>query len=232
MAQKLVFDIETVGKDFSELDKTTQAYLIEKFKLEHHSHQIEEAEMIQLLEEEFGLMPQTGEVIVIGCYNPDSQKGAAYFQTSNQHFENFSQDNIEYIQVSSEKELLTKFWEIISRYTEIISFNGKRFDLPFLYIRSAVNQIKPTRLDLLDRYSPHIDLYEKFSFDYKLRRASLHFLAKTFNLPSPKDNFDGRQVKQYYQAGEYVKIAEYCMSDILTTAKLYEIWNKYLHSNS
>jgi hypothetical protein len=235
MQQRIVFDIETVGKDFSEFDSTTQNYFIEKFKFEHHSHQIDETEMIRLLEEQFGLMPQTGEVIVIGFYNPDSNKGAVYFQApqadSAQIPESFNKDNFEYTRVNNEKELLVKFWEIIPRYSEIISFNGKGFDLPFLYIRSAVHQIKPVRNNLIDRYSPHIDLYEKFSFDYKLKKTSLHLLAKTFGLTSPKDDIDGRQVKHFYRAGECVKIAEYCKNDVLVTAKLYEIWSKYLRNN-
>jgi DNA polymerase elongation subunit (family B) len=34
--------------------------------------------------------------------------------------------------------LLTAFWDVAKHYDAVVTFNGRGFDVPFLYLRSAI----------------------------------------------------------------------------------------------
>jgi len=55
----------------------------------------------------------------------------------------------------------TAFWDIARRYDEIVTFNGRGFDIPFLYLRSALLNVPISRKDWLGyrfQTEPHCDL--------------------------------------------------------------------------
>jgi uncharacterized protein YprB with RNaseH-like and TPR domain len=83
----------------------------------------------------------------------------------------------------TEREIIEKFWEYISKFEIFITFNGRGFDCPFLMLRSAILGIKPSR-DLMEynrlRREPHIDLLDEFTFFGMLRKFSLDFYCKVF----------------------------------------------------
>ena len=45
---------------------------------------------------------------------------------------------VDYVACADEAELLTEFWEVVLHYDSIITFNRRGFDVPFLYMRSAL----------------------------------------------------------------------------------------------
>ena len=73
--------------------------------------------------------------------NPDTNKGAVYFQAPKQEIKS-SEENGILFGTGTEKEILEKFWLDVQNYQQIISFNGRDFDIPFLMLRSAINGIK------------------------------------------------------------------------------------------
>ena len=90
---------------------------------------------------------------------------------------------------AQKKEILEKFWNTVKSYREIITFNGRGFDCPFILIRSAVHKIKPTKDLMPNRYNgTHIDLLDQLTFyGASRRRFSLDMWCKTFGIKSPKE---------------------------------------------
>lgn len=218
---RVVFDIETVGKDFDSLDDAVQEYLLRGAATEE-----EESEVRSSL----ALYPQTAEIVALGMYNPDSRKGMVHFQSPGHSTEPFEEQGMEY-RAGSEKEMLAAFWAVIPHYHEFVTFNGRGFDCPFIMIRSAVHGIRPTRDLMPNRYSgPHIDLLDQLSFfGATRRRFSLDMWCRTFGIDSPKSGgVKGQDVGQAFAEGRYVDIARYCARDVRATAELLARWQTYM----
>jgi predicted PolB exonuclease-like 3'-5' exonuclease len=137
-----------------------------------------------------------------------------------------------------ESELLTEFWELAEHYDSIVTFNGRGFDVPFIYMRSAVLNVRVTRKDWLGyRYQvdPHCDLLEQLTFynvsgrDGAARRFNLDFYCKAFGLESPKSHgVTGMDVGRMIAEGKGREVAKYCMRDVQATLELYRIWQERL----
>ncbi len=221
--QKLIFDIETYGPEFAELPIEIQEYLLEKFSNDFKEKSRED--LIEIINEKISLLPQFSEIVAISFYNPDTQRGAVYFQ-SKEEIEDWSENLIDFKRFSSEEELIKKFWEIVPNYQEIITFNGNKFDIPFLLYRSLKHKIRPTYAILDKEY--HIDLYEKLSFNNRIQKLSLKLTAFSFGLEDPKEKFDGKKVRDIIKNKDYKSLVYYALGDVLTTAKIYELWTNYL----
>jgi len=229
-AQKLVFDIETIGMEFETLDKISQEYLLQYAEDEEEE---EEAK------ERLGFSPLTGEIAAIGVLNPDTNKGAIYLRTNDRQIttNNQLEEGIA-IETGDEKQIIEKFWEAAKSYNYFITFNGRTFDAPFLMIRSAILGIRPTKNLLSNRYlgsqkydTLHVDLADQFSFYGAVRRRpSLHMFAKAFGIKSPKEQgITGDDMNQLYKEEKWMEIAKYNLGDLKATKELYEKWNRYLN---
>jgi len=228
-AKKLVFDIETIGQDFKELDKITQEYLL------HYAESEEEEEETK---ERLGFYPLTGEIVVIGVLNPDTGQGGVFAQPGK------AKNPPEIIEEGvtafwgNEKEILEKFWEAVRLYDYFISFNGRSFDVPFLMIRSAIQKVKPTKNLLSNRYlgsqvsgAKHVDLLDQLTFYGAFRRKfNLHMWTKAFGIESPKEGgVTGDDVTRLFTKGEAETIVRYNLRDLRSTASLYEKWETYIN---
>jgi DNA polymerase elongation subunit (family B) len=220
---KLVFDIETVGVDFEALDETAQGLLLATAK-----DDFEKAAIKEML----GVSPLTGKIVVVAVLNPETGKGASYYHCQNENDKEEEIDGFLMVPCKDEKEILERFWELATHYDQFITFNGHAFDCPFLMIRSAVNKVKPTVQLMGYRYNdkPHLDIYDKITNYGAVRfKRSLHLWCQAFGVESPKDKgIDGHEVGRYFKDGRCREIAEYCVRDIVSTAKLYEYWEKYM----
>ncbi len=106
---------------------------------------------------------------------------------------------------------------MIKGYDQIITFNGRSFDCPFILIRSAVHKIKPSRDLMPNRYNgSHIDLLDQLTFYGASRRKfSLDMWCRTFGIKSPKSGgITGDDVKKLYTSGKYIDLAKYCLGDL------------------
>ena len=127
--------------------------------------------------------------------------------------------------------MLESFWRIVEAADQVITFNGRSFDVPFMMIRSALNKIRPSQNLLAGRYdtSAHIDLLEQLTFYGLTKKFNLDFYCQAFGVESPKSKgISGMDVKNLYEAGRIKDIAVYCGEDILATYRLYKIWDEFL----
>lgn len=218
---RIIFDIETVGKDFESLDKPIQEYLLKYAESENEKEEIKDR---------LSFYPLTAEIVTIGLLDPDTQKGYAFFQTSGDPLLPFEEDNVLY-ETGTEKEIIDKFWNIIKNYNQFVTFNGRGFDCPFILVRSAINKIKPKKDLMPNRYSDtHIDLFDQLTFYGASRRKfNLDMWCRAFGIKSPKaDGITGYEVKDLFRAGRCLDIARYCMGDIRATKELLNYWLNYI----
>ncbi len=218
---RVIFDIETLGKDFGSLDEPSREYLMRWADTEQ-----EKQEVIESL----SFYPHTAEIIALGMYNYDTSKGVVYYQSPGKDAGPVEEEGITY-EVKDEKGILMSFWEVINHYDEFVTFNGRGFDCPFIIVRSALHKIKPTRDLMPYRYKgPHIDLFDQLSFFGATRKKfSLDMWCRTFGIVSPKDEgIKGEDVKQIFEEGRYLDIARYCGRDIVATGELMKCWEEYI----
>ena len=232
---KLIIDIETIGEDFEALDSTTQENLTRWIKREFEDEKGYET-AFEELKNRMGFSPLTGEIVAIGVLDSEKNEGVVYFQAPGEKIAEFKEDNITFKRCS-EKEMLEKFWEGAKHYNCFVTFNGRSFDIPFLMIRSAVHNIRPTKDLMRGRYlyqhSPdaiHIDLYDQLSFYGALRRKGrLHLWSRAFGIQSPKaGGVTGDDVGRLFAEKKFLDIAKYNVGDLRATKELYEKWQTYL----
>jgi len=232
----LVFDIETAALPIDQFDEAQQEYLFRDANklpdpVARHARKGE-------LEMQFNLYPFTARIVCIAMLNVDSERGQVLFTTEDYSEEENEAAPVQFIPCVDEGELLTAFWEVAKRYDSIVTFNGRGFDVPFMYLRSALLNIPISRKDWLGyRYQtePHCDLAEQFTFysvsgrDGAAKRFNLDFYCKAFGIESPKAHgVTGMDVNRLLAAGEFRQIADYCLRDVHATVLLYRVWKERL----
>ena len=233
---RLVFDIETSALPIEQFDEAQQEYLFRE--AEKLPEEADRARRRAEISQQFNLWPFTAQIVCIAMVNADSGKGQVLYQAEDFEEESSSPDGVEFAPQVDEQELLTAFWDVAKRYDQVVTFNGRGFDVPFLYLRSALLNVPITRKDWLGyRYQtdPHCDLAEQFTFynvsgrDGAARKFNLDFYCRAFGIPSPKaQGVTGADVNDLLAAGEYRLIAEYCLRDVEATVQLYQIWKDRL----
>jgi 3'-5' exonuclease len=234
---KLVFDIETSALPLEQFDPVQQEYLFRE--AENLPDPVARAARREEIHRQFSLWPLTGQVVCIAMVNADSTRGKVLFQADDGAG---PQDQpgatVEFVPCADEGELLAEFWEVASHYDSIVTFNGRGFDVPFIYLRSAVLNVEVSRKDWLGyRYQmdPHCDLLEQLTFynvsgrDGAARRFNLDFYCKAFGIESPKSHgVTGMDIGRMLAEGKSREIAEYCLRDVQATLALYKIWKERL----
>ncbi len=233
----LVFDIETSALGLEHFDEVQQEYLFrDAARLPDPDDQARRrAEITQ----QFSLWPLTAQVVCIAMVNADSGKGQVLYQSDDFEEEpDEASGGVEFAPQVDEAELLTAFWDVARRYDQIVTFNGRSFDVPFLYLRSALLNVPISRRDWLGyRYQtePHCDLAEQLTFynvsgrEGAARKFNLDFYCKAFGIPSPKaQGVTGHDVGHLLAAGRHREIAEYCLRDVAATVDLFRIWRERL----
>ncbi len=129
-----------------------------------------------------------------------------------------------------EKQLLIEFISLINKHfdTERFHFCGhniREFDIPFLCRRMLIHQLQfPGMLDVSGKRPWEmydVDTLQLWKFgDYK-NYTSLKLLAEVLNIPTPKDDMEGKDVcSAYWERKELKRIVDYCQKDIVTVARL------------
>jgi hypothetical protein len=218
---RVILDIETVGRDIGDFDEASRGYLLKWAKTEEDAREVEDS---------LSFYPLTGQIIAIGLLNPDTEKGALYYQAPGEEpVLPLEEDGIRY-ETGSEREILDKFWNAVRGFDSLVTFNGRGFDCPFILVRSAVYKLKPTKDLMPNRYDgSHIDLLDRLTFYGAVRRKfSLDMWCKTFGIQTPKAEFTGYEVKEIFRQGRYADIARYCARDLRATKELLSYWEKYI----
>lgn len=219
---RLVFDIECMGLEFDELDDITQHSLLSNCKNEK---ECEEAK------ERTSLWPVTGEIVAIGMLNLDTENSKVYFRGADGVTDEYEKDDVIY-KMGSEKEILEWFWKDVQHFDQVITFNGRGFDVPYILFRSMVHEIKPTINLMPNRYGDyrtgfnfHLDLLDQLSYFGATRKFNLHMYSQALGIASPKEGgVSGLEVPRIFKEDKYELIADYCLRDVYATAELFKKW--------
>lgn len=135
-----------------------------------------------------------------------------------------------------EKKTLEWFWSFMEEHVEhegfyadrpyeqngwrLITYNGKKFDVPYILVRSAYNNVMPTRDISLRAWETknHLDLCEYLG---TIKRRSLQHWLTSFDLPV-KNMPEGESVYSLAQNGDLATIKNYCINDCEVTYLLYD----------
>ena len=149
----------------------------------------------------------SGSVICIGVLDTDTGMAQTFHQ-------------------GSEKEILEQFWDYLAEEQPalIVTFHGKRFDVPYLNLRSAVHGLAPSFPLSAERFTrrPHFDVREVLEANDRHRRGGLDYFCAVFGIPSPKTKLDGASIAEAHAEGRIEEIAEYCLEDCRATAALWK----------
>jgi hypothetical protein len=236
-SKALIFDIETVGENFDQMDEVTQHALTRAVR-ENSKSEAELQDGIEAVRQKTSLSPLTGQIVAIGVLAGDSDKGAVYYQAPGQEGQELKHEGIK-LAAMSEPEMLERFWHVVKSCRQLVGFNSRGFDAFHINIRSAIHGIRPS-VDLMsNRYLgsqraqvQHIDLLDQLKYYGAVWGSglSLHMWCRAFGISSPKDSgVDGSQVGKLFADARYEDIARYNIDDLYATRELYRAWDKYLN---
>lgn len=150
------------------------------------------------------LSPRTGKIVCVGmCIRNVGESGAEWKPWM--------------LATSDERNLLNMVDVVLDgcAVTRIITYNGKRFDLPYLVARCMMHDMK-TRFKFPVGYDRrHVDMFELLGKDGGLGAWSDAILHE------PHDQ-DGSDVAGMVEAGLWDDLSNYCMTDVRHTVALYE----------
>jgi predicted PolB exonuclease-like 3'-5' exonuclease len=130
---------------------------------------------------------------------------------------------------ASEESVVSQFWAFLENFGGcLITFNGRRFDLPVLELAAMRWGISaPRYFDTSDsarsRNSPerHLDLCEYVTnFREVGLRGGMDLLLKMVGLPG-KLAMNGGMVQEYFDTERYDEIHRYCRADVIQTYFLF-----------
>jgi hypothetical protein len=126
-----------------------------------------------------------------------------------------------------EEAIVREFWERLERFRgTLVSFNGRRFDLPVLELAALRHGCRIPRYfegGYRHRWADeaHYDLYDFLTNRgaYGVR-GGFHLLARLIGLPG-KGEVDGAGVQALWEAGRLPDIHAYCRRDVIQTYFLF-----------
>jgi len=118
----------------------------------------------------------------------------------------------------NEKQLLTDFWNSIDNFSNIITFNGDFFDIPFLVLRSIVNSVKVKKINSID-LRKIVNSYYLHEDEY--RKGSLRTWATILGMRV--ETHDSSQMSGLYAIGDWDSIEKHCHEDVSICLLL---WNR------
>lgn len=126
----------------------------------------------------------------------------------------------------SEIDAIDKLWSLIGSGGPIVGYNIAGFDLPTLFIRSAILGLKPPRrLDLRPWGDDVVDLMQaRFP---KGASRKLKELAAYYGFAVPAGDFEGSKVYETWKAGEFNQIAAYVRSDVEISRRLHSFYRGF-----
>ena len=128
-----------------------------------------------------------------------------------------------------EEELIQTFVaKIADLAPKLVTYNGSSFDLPVLRYRAMTHRLSALGLSArpyFNRYTDDAvdlcDILSSFGASTKMR---LDELCKLMGLAGKPADMNGAQVYEYFRAGRIKEIADYCVTDVVNT---YRLWLRY-----
>jgi 3'-5' exonuclease len=121
-----------------------------------------------------------------------------------------------------ERDIIEGFWKLATETNLFVGHNLLDFDLRFIYQRSVIHQIKPSRDIPFARFqnAPVFDTMHEWS-KWGREHVSLDLLARALGIASPKASLDGSKVYPYFRDGRFPEICDYCSRDVETVRQIY-----------
>lgn len=204
MARFRILDLETVGHPDAEQWCDPVKPDARCTKPESIAKSIEEKTLER--RETFGLDPDTCRIVALGWHD------VGYGDPLVLLFKNEEQ----------ERAGLRVFWETYQQqFTKLVTFNGQRFDLPVLIMRSLYLDVKSPTITIAPAWkSPHIDLWQKLSLDGARKDVhSLAFYARRLGIGT-LDKVKGSDIAQLVKEEKWAEVEAHCLSDIGLTHAL------------
>jgi len=123
----------------------------------------------------------------------------------------------------NEKSLLQRFWDYLGerRVSSFVAHNGLGFDLPFLWKRSVVNQVRPSLALDLRRYRNDF-VYDTMAMWANWDPRSYPKLdALAAGLGVGRKSGAGSEVAALWASEKYEEISRYCLHDCWLTYACY-----------
>ncbi|MEO0896100.1 MAG: ribonuclease H-like domain-containing protein [Bacteroidota bacterium] len=188
-------------------------------KMLRYQRQEPDKDAAQLFLDKAGIHAEFGRVVCISC-------GVIRFE----------EDGIPKIRMKSyggedEASILQEFGQMLNKFTRekdgrsLCAHNGKEFDFPYLGRRYVIQGLEIPYALRVQGKKPweinFVDTMELWKFgDYKAY-TSLNLLSAVLDIPSPKDDIDGSQVREvFWVEKDYERIKVYCEKDVITTAQV------------
>ena len=214
LSQFLFLDIETVPEiyRFDDLDNPKKRLFEKKVQ-----YRLNDDITAEDLYEQAGIWAEFGKIIVISAGFFVKDDGSEF------RLKSFASDD--------EIQLLKDFAALLnSKYFQrndlkLCAHNGKEFDFPYIARRMIINRIPlPKQLAVYGKKpweTPFCDTMELWRFgDYK-HYTSLELLTHILNIPSPKQDIEGKDVaKIYYENNDLIRIKKYCENDVIAIARI------------
>lgn len=202
---EVVIDIETYRK----MDERMEELLAKKIKLgnvvDPEKIKKKMVEKRNAIYSKAALHPTSGRVISVGLGISDAEKGWDY--------------HVFVDMVDDERTLLSTIDEVLSdiRVERYVSFNGSRFDIPFLAVRAAVHKLPLLRPWPIGRYHHmHIDVYDMLGWQKgTLGQLALAVLGRS-------TVHTGSDVDQMVANEDWTGIREHQLEDIQLLAECWD----------
>lgn len=125
-----------------------------------------------------------------------------------------------------EAGVLTAAHVALSPATSIVTFNGRRFDVPLLLLRAMRHRVQAA--GVLHRAAwqkpwseaPHVDMLARLTFGGATSAHPLAAYGIGLEAGNPKVGGDGGSVADMVQARNGTDLARYCLGDVETTLNL------------
>lgn len=128
-----------------------------------------------------------------------------------------------------ERSALDAFAKLLTPGTQLVTWNGRCFDLPVIIARCLKHRVPLPEYfrgrGYRYRFSEegHLDLKDQLSDYDSFRTGGLDTWAKLVGLPG-KGDVDGSKVAELWAAGEHERVRRYCLDDVAQTARLWLEW--------
>lgn len=202
--KRMIFNINT-GANNSAMDffEPKQPRLTKKGEIHSSDKSIEE--QAELFKQSAALNSITGKVLIISLKINDAPIV---------HLE------------GNETDIINEFWNLQSQCDQFITFNGNRFDWPFIIQRSWILSVPvPILPDRPKRDTNYIDLMEVWTCSNYKEFISLHHLCKALRIdaglktthPEISERF------QWHYDNEHDKAVQYATDELTATELVYNI---------
>ncbi len=226
-------DIETVPafKTYELADERTRYLFEKKMRMELEGKEFTNRDEINetlhyLYNEKAGLFAEFNKIVCVslGYVLPKKAQLDGKISPESIYIKSFT---------GEEKVILNDLASALSKnYDNLCAHFGKGFDYPVLARKYVIHQIEMPRVLNISGLKPweiplH-DTQEMWKFGDLRHSCSLDLLAHCFGLPSPKEEMDGSEVRDYYYnkpLDGLASIVKYCEADVRTLINVHRVMN-------